>query len=150
MGKRLGKNCSVKLGSDTVVGIGKATINGVSVDDVDFTAFLDDFKQMESGLKDGGTISFDGYCDVDDVTGQEALRYYQNEGTDITNLFIYVDNTSRFEACQTAGYWSPNTTQNASTVTSSCRITSVQIDAAVADSLKISFEAKVDGIYVFV
>lgn len=150
MAKKHAKYCSVKIGTSTVVGMGSWSHNGVTIDDIDVTAFGDTWKKFEDGLKDGGSISFEGWWDVADVTGVEYLRYAANQGTNITNLRLYIDNTSYFEPCQTTGYWSPTTTTGADTYPSYVEVRSCPLNAAVADVIRVSFELKVSGAMVLI
>jgi hypothetical protein len=150
MAKKHAKYCAVKIGTSTVVGLGTWSLNGVTIDDIGVTAFGDTFKQFEDGLKDGGTISFDGWWDCADVTGQEALRYAQNQGTNLTTLRLYIDNTSYFEPCQTTGYWSPTTTSGADTYPSYVEIKSCPLNAANDNVIRVTFEAKVSGCMVLI
>lgn len=150
MGKRVGKNCKVTLGSDKVLGIGTWSMDGISVDEIDGTEFEDDFKQYDMGLKDGGGLSFDGWLDPDDVTGQEALAHALLEGTDLADLRLYVDDTSYYEPNQTAGYFSPGVPTGMNTPVSHVNITGNPINVDKSDLIKVSFTGKCSGVMVLV
>ena len=150
MSKRVGKDCAVKIGTNTVVGMGTWTMSGITADQLETTEFLSEWKEYDFGLKDGGAISFNGLADPDDTTGQEALREANVENTDLTTLRLYVDNTSYYEPCQTTGYLSPSTTTGAATVASHVNIVSYDISADKAGMLQCSFSAKVSGVMVLV
>lgn len=150
MSYRSGKDCAVKLGSATIVGMGTWEISGITADQMATDAMGDNWKSFEFGMKDGGTISFNGLSDPDDVTGQEELMLANIANTDLPNLRFYVDDTSYYEPCQTTGYFSPNNTTGIDTVLSWVNVTSYSISADKADVNKVSFTAKVSGVMVLV
>jgi hypothetical protein len=150
MAGKVGYICSVKLGSNTVKLIGAWSLDGIAADQIDTSAFTDNWKTFEFGMKDGGTISFSGLYDPTDADGQQALMNANLENTDLTTLKLYVDSTSYFEPCQTTGYFSPTTTQNASTKLSNVNITGFNVAADKADVIKVDFTAKVSGVMVLV
>ena len=51
---------------------------------IDATVFGDDWKQDKIGIRDGGTLSFGGYFDWADTTGQRFLSSKLNQGVVIT------------------------------------------------------------------
>ena len=51
---------------------------------IDATVFGDDWKQDKIGIRDGGTITFGGYFDWADSTGQRFLSSKWNQGVAIT------------------------------------------------------------------
>jgi hypothetical protein len=53
-----GKDCKVTLGANTVVGMGTWAISGITADQMDASAFNDNWKTFEFGMKDGGTVTF--------------------------------------------------------------------------------------------
>lgn len=127
-----GRNAAVKIGTNTVVGMGKWTIEGVSVDQIDVSAFGTVWKTFEAGMVDGGTVSFDGYYDKTDTTGQTLLIAANVAGTHLTSIRFYVDATS---------YYIPEyTTQGAYVL-----ITGYTITHDKADVARISFQGKVSG-----
>ena len=150
MSYRSGKDCAVKLGTSTVVGMGTWSIEGITADQMDASAMGDNWKSFEFGMKDGGTISFSGLADPDDVTGQEVLQLANIANTDLTTLRLYVDNTSYYVPCQTTGYFSPTNTTGIDTKLSWVNVTSFSINADKADLVKIDFTAKVSGVMVLV
>lgn len=150
MAYKIGKDGSVKLGSATIVGMGTWTMDGVTTDQVDTSAFGDTWKTFEYGQKDGGTISFNGHGDPADTTGQQALLQANLYASDLTNLRFYVDNTSYFEPCQTTGYFSPTLTTGAPTKLSTLCITAYNASLDKAGVMAISFTAKVSGCMAFV
>ena len=132
MGLKIGRLASVRLGATQVLGIGTWEMSGITTDQLESTEFGDAWKTYEYGLKDGGQITFSGLYDPADTTGQNALRTYNEESTQVTSLRLYVDNTS---------YWIPATTGPASYVV----ITAYDVKADKSGMMTCSFTAKVSG-----
>jgi hypothetical protein len=146
MGYKAGKNCKVTLGASTVVGIGTWKLDGITADQMDTSAFGDNWKSFEFGMKDGGTLTFSGLCDPADTTGQQQLQSYNIGNTDVTSLRLYVDNTSYYVPCQTTSYYAPGALSTGiATVLSWVNITSFSIGAERAGMLTIDFTAKISG-----
>lgn len=145
-----GKLCSVRLGAVSVVGMGTWSLAGVTADQMDASDFQDNWKSFEFGMKDGGTITFSGLLDASDTTGQQALDYANNENTDITDFRLYVNSTSYYIPCKTAGYFSPTTTTGADTQVSYVNITSLDKGAEMASLCNVSYTAKVSGSMVLI
>ena len=101
MGLKVGRDAAVKLGASTIVGQGTWSMNGITLDQLESTSFGDSWKKFVLGMRDGGTLGFNGFYDPADTTGQEALLNYQINGTEVTSLRMYIDNTSYWEPCQT-------------------------------------------------
>lgn len=141
---------SIKYGGNSLVGMGTFSISGVSADQMDTTAFGSNWKTFAFGIKDGGTISLSGLFDPDDANGQVALMAANIANTDITNLKLYIDNTSYLVPCQTTGYFSPGLTSNQDTIPSWVNVTSYSINADKADIIKIDFSFKISGVMVLV
>ena len=150
MAKKIGKDCKVALGASTIVGMGTWSMSGISAEQIEATSFGDNWRSFETGVKDGGEVSFNGFLDPADVTGQEELMQYNIESTDVTSLRLYVDSTSYYEPCQTTGYFSPSTTTGNSTVLSHINVTSYEVGADKSGLLTVSFSAKVSGCMVLI
>ena len=150
MSRRVGKDAKVALGANTVAEMTQWAIEGIQTDEFDASAFGDTWKQFEYGMKDGGTVSFNGHYDPDDTTGQQALQQANLYNSAVTNLRLYVDNTSYFEPCQTTGYFSPNLTTGAPTQLSSVKITALNVNADQSGIEAVSFSGKVSGVMVLV
>lgn len=127
-----GKDCKVTIGATKIVGMGAWSINGITADQLEDTAFGDDWKTFVYGMKDGGQVSFNGYYDKTDSTGQDILRTANENETELTDLRFYVDDTS---------YWRPNSTAPASHII----ITAWDISADKANLVQCSFTGKVSG-----
>jgi hypothetical protein len=145
-----GKDCKVTLGANTVVGMGTWSLDSVTTDQMDASAFNDNWKSFEFGMKDGGTISFGGLYDAADTTGREALQLARLNNTDLTTLRLYIDDTSYYEPCQTTGYFSPTNTTGNDTVVSHVNVLTCPMNADKADLVKIDFTCKVSGVMVLV
>ena len=151
MSKRPGKDCVVKLGANTVVGMGTWSISGVTADKMETSEFGDNWKTYAFGMKDGGTISFSGLSDPDDTTGQEALKLANVENTDLTDIRFYVDDTSYYHPNSTTGYFSPaSTTGNDTPASCYCNVDSYSESADKSGMLMIDFTATVSGVMVLV
>jgi hypothetical protein len=146
----VGKDGKVALGADTVVGMGTWSIDGITTDEFECSSFGDNWKSYSYGMKDGGTISFNGHYDPTDTTGQEALLQANLHNSSLTNIRLYVDNTSYFEPCQSTGYFSPNLTTGADTLLSNVRITAFNIGLDKSGLGTISFTGKVSGLMVLI
>jgi hypothetical protein len=133
-----GRNATVRMGTTAVVGIGTWNFEGVTVDQIDTTAFGSIWKTFEAGMMDGGTISFEGYFDPSDSAGQAQLMTYNEDGTHIvgggvaTGLRFYYS---------TGGYYEAATSNPVSYIL----MTSYSVKADKADVARITFSAKISG-----
>lgn len=98
---KVGYKASVKLGSDTVSEMGTWSLDGITVDLLDATSFGDEFKEYVLGVGDYGTVSFGGFYNMTDTTGQKVLWSALENKSKINNIRFYIDNTS---------YYTPNVT----------------------------------------
>ena len=146
----VGKDGKVSLGANSVVGMGTWSLDGIQVEEFDASAFGDTWKKFEYGMKDGGTISFNGHYEPTDTTGQQALQQANLYNSDLTDIRLYVDNTSYWEPCQTTGYSSPNLTTGAPTKLSSVTITAFNIGMDKSGLGTVNFTGKVSGVMVLV
>ena len=150
MSVKVGHLGKVQLGATTIVGMGTWTMSGITSDQMDASDFGDNWKVYEFGMKDGGQVTFNGLLDPADNTGQEALQIANMDNTDLTSLRLYVDNTSYYEPCQSAGYFSPSSTTGQDTRASHVNITSFEISMDKSGLAQISFTGKVSGLMVLV
>jgi len=134
MANKLGRWAKVTLGSNTVAGLGNWSVEGIAVDQIETTSFGSVWKTFESGMLDGGTMSFSGNFDPDDTSGQEMLRAANLGATHLTSMRFYVDSTSYFEADQTS--ISPK---------SFILITSWNINVDKAGVAQTTFSGKISG-----
>lgn len=128
----VGYNTKVTLGTDKILGMGNWTMSGVTTDLLESTEFGTEWKSYELGLKDGGEVSFNGFYDKSDTTGQNALRTANTDATKLTDLRFYVDETS---------YYVPSTTDPVSYAI----VTSYDISADMGELVNTSFSCKVSG-----
>jgi len=148
-GSKSGKDCKVTLGTTSVLGMGTWSLNGITSEQFDNSEFGDNWKTFLFGMKDGGQVTFSGLFKPGDVTGQDALREANLENTDITNMRLYIDDTSYFEPCQTTGYFSVvGEMTSADTQYSWVNITSYNISADKSGLMQTDFTAKVSGCFV--
>ena len=146
----VGKDGKVTLGASTVAGMGTWSYDGVTVEEFDTSAFGDEWKTFLYGMKDGGTVTFNGHYDPTDVTGQQALQQANLYNSARTSLRLYVDDTSYYAPCSATGYFSPTLTTGAPTVLSSVTITSFNVGLDKSGLGTTSFTAKVSGLMVLV
>lgn len=151
MGVKVGHLGKVTLGSDTIVAMGTWTLSGITADQMESSAFGDNWKTYEFGMKDGGQISFNGFLDPSDTTGQQALQKANMDNTDLTSLQLWVDNTSYYTPSQSTAYFAPGSLSTGqSGAVSVVNITSYDISMDKAGLATISFTAKVSGVMVLV
>jgi hypothetical protein len=150
-----GKDCSIKVGSNKVLGMGTVTLDGVTTQQLDATEFGSEWSRFKSGIKTGGTITFNGFFHADDSSGQNYLRRANVQGTEVTTLYIELDEDAtsglRYEPCQTTGYWDPGLgSTGMNTELSYVLITSFNVGAEKNGLCTASFTATVSGCMVLV
>lgn len=133
-----GNVAKVALGSAVVKGMVDWSMDGVSVELLDTTAFGDTAKKFMTGLLDYGTVSFNGHYDPADVTGQTILQSANMNNSKVTDIRLYVDSTS---------YWTPNITADSD---AGLQMQSFNIKQAVNGLGSISFSGKCTGPWVLV
>lgn len=138
MAARIGREAAVKLGTNTIVGIGNWSFDGITIDLVEKTAFGDRFKKYELGLGDYGTVSFNGFWDMADTTGQAILWSHYINFSALNSLRFYVDATS---------YYTPNTnvTSSGGQADAGILLTTVKITQDKGDIARIDFTARMTG-----
>jgi len=151
MAVKVGHLGKVALGASTIVAMGTWSMTGITADQMESSAFGDNWKTYEFGMKDGGQITFNGFLDPADTTGQQALQKANIDNTDLTSLRLYADNTSYYTPCQTTGYFAPGSLSTGqSTILSHVNITSYDIGMDKSGLGTISFTAKVSGVMVLI
>jgi hypothetical protein len=138
MAFKAGNNAKVKLGANTIVGMGNWELPGISTDLLESTAFGDTAKQFMTGLLDYGNVNFGGLYDPADTTGQDILISANKNNSKIGNLRLYVDNTS---------YWTPNVTVDSD---AGMLVQSVAIGMDKSNLGTIKFSGKCTGPWVLV
>jgi hypothetical protein len=145
----VGKDGKVTLGANTVVGMGTWAIDGVTVEEFDASAFGDTWKSFQYGMKDGGTVSFNGHYEPTDVTGQQMLMLANLYNSALTDLRLYIDNTSYFVPSQSTSYFAPGAYSTGMPGrVSSVTITTFNIGLDKSGLGTISFTGKVSGLMV--
>jgi hypothetical protein len=145
----VGKDGKVTLGVNTVVGMGTWTIDGVTVEEFDASKFGDTWKAYQYGMKDGGTVSFNGHYEPTDVTGQQMLMLANLYNSALTDLRLYIDNTSYFVPSQSTSYFAPGAYSTGMPGrVSSVTITTFNIGLDKSGLGTVSFTAKVSGLMV--
>lgn len=148
MSVKVGHLGAVKLGTTTVLGMGTWTISGVTADQLESSVFTNNWKTFEFGMKDGGQVTFNGLLDPADDAGQSLLQKYNMDNTDVTDLRLYVDDTSWYEPNQTTGYFNNTSSSGEDTPVSLVNITSYDIGLDKSGLGTISFTAKISGLMV--
>jgi len=128
---KVGRNCSVRIGTKQTLGIGTWTISGIDADVIEDTEFGDTYKTYVIGFREGGNISFSGHYDPTDASGQDVIRTAWENATEVTSLRLYVDSTSYWLVSDSIG---------------GLYITSWEVSADKADIARCSFTAKVSGL----
>lgn len=139
-----GVNTMVTLGLTRIVGIGTWRFDGITTDMIEVSELCGEWKTFLCGLKDGGSVSFDGYYDMT-IDHHHALIDYNLRCVCLTSLRFYL-------SCNTDGsYWKPTKTGVAgSGMTNSCiRIESFEISADKGGLASISFTGKIEGSMTF-
>ena len=135
-----------------IVGIGTWRFSGVTTDMIEVSEMCGIYKTYLCGLKDGGTVSFDGYYDSPaSASGGSPYHHklidYNQECKCITSLRFYL-------SCkQNGSYWAVTSTEPnlhggvaGSGMTGSCiRIESFEIGADKGGLVSISFTGKIQG-----
>lgn len=129
MATYLGRNASVKLGTDTVAELAEWTLN-ITADAIKQGTFGSTWGKTHGLAETNWNGSFSGLLDISDATGQSVLEDAVISGTKLTNLRLYVDSTS---------YYTPDTATDAD---AGCYITSYNSTATHGDVIRVdvSFE----------
>lgn len=134
MSVKLGFRGAVKLGTYTVAEIGNWKMSGYTREAIDTSHFGSEEKTFEFGIADGGTLTFSGSFDPADANGQAMLESACKNASKLTNIRLYVDNTS---------YFTPDVTGNS---VSCVLITKcLSVDFASNGIGKIDFEGRISG-----
>jgi hypothetical protein len=135
---KVGKLAKVTLGTYTISELGQWSLDGITVDLLDASAFGDEFKTYVLGVGDYGTISFGGHFDMTDTTGQVVLDSAHRNKSAIANIRFYIDNTS---------YYTPNVTVKSD---SAILMQTIRIAFEKYGIGSIDFTAKCTGPWVLV
>ena len=138
---------NVTIGTDTVVGMGTWSMPGISTDQLDASAFQDTWKTYLYGMKDGGTITFNGHLNMSDTVGQQILVAANAKNSALDNLMFWMDSVSYWEPNQTTDYLGPGILSTGMGTPGLCSVNIVAMTIGMDKSGlgTISFTAKVNG-----
>jgi hypothetical protein len=138
---------NVTIGTDTVVGMGTWSMPGISTDQLDASAFQDTWKTYLYGMKDGGTITFNGHLNMQDTVGQQILVAANAQNSSLSNLMFWMDSISYWEPNQTTDYLGPGILSTGMGTPGLCSVNIVAMTIGMDKSGlgTISFTAKVNG-----
>ena len=147
-----GKDCKVvyvdtNSVDHTVASMGTWKLDGITADQVETSSFGSNWKSFAFGMKDGGTVTFSGFKDPDDFTGQNTLELLNVNNEPTTRIKLFAGATKYYQPNLTTGYWSPDTayTTGQDTTASQVYITSFNIGADKSGMMTVDFTAKVTG-----
>lgn len=139
MSVKVAKDGAVKIGTYNVSEMGTWQISGMTNDMLEHSEFGDEEKEFEFGMTDYGSISFNGFFDMADTTGQKLLESAFINKSKFTNaLKFYIDNTS---------YYTVDVTNNSA---SAFLMQSISVGFDKSGIGTITFQAKVSGRLVLV
>jgi len=143
----VGKDGKVTIGSNTVVGMGTWSMPGISVEQLDASSFGDQWKTFLYGMKDGGTLTFNGHLNLQDTTGQQLLLAANAKNSAFTTLRFYVNSVSYWEPCATTDYFAPGPLSTGMGTPGLCSVNIVGITCGMDKSGigTVSFTAKING-----
>lgn len=152
MATTVGKDAKVTIGTTTVLGMGTWSMGGVTTEEFDASAFGDQWKTFLYGMKDGGTITFNGHLNMADVTGQQILFAANAKNSAIASLRFYVDNTSYWVPNQTTDYFGPGALSTGMGTPGLCNvnITGISVGEDKSGLGTVSFTARINGVMAFV
>ena len=152
MGKYVGYLGNVQIGTNTVVGMGTWSMPGISTDQLDASAFRDTWKTYLYGMKDGGTITFNGHLDMADTTGQQIMIAANAKNSSLNSLRFYMDSTSYWVPNQTTDYLGPGALSTGMGTPGLCSVNIVAMTVGMDKSGlgTVSFTAKVNGVMAMV
>ena len=130
-----GRDGKVVIGTYTVAEMASWSLD-LSNDEIDTTAFGSTWKKSDVGMR-GWSLSVEGHYDPSDSTGQADIETAWADGSLVTTVKLYVDNTS---------YWVPDITTDAN---AGGRITSYSISQAHDTVAGISFTLSGSGPITF-
>ena len=94
----------------TVAEMGNWSVGGINRNMIDYTAFGDTVMKFKPGMLDPGTITFSGFYDGTDSTGQVSLIEAMSSGVAISNttgrihsLRLWANSDTDFDSY---GFWS--------------------------------------------
>ena len=139
MSVKVGKIAAVKLGTYDISEMGTWSVSGMTNEMLEHSKFGDQEKEFEFGMADYGAISFNGFFDMTDTTGQRLLESAFINKSKFTNaLKFYIDNTS---------YYTADVTNNSA---SAFLMQSISVNYDKSGIGTITFQVKISGRLVLV
>ncbi len=147
MATPVGKDGKVTIGSTTVVGMGTWSMPGITTEEFDNSSFGDQWKTFLYGMKDGGTITFNGHMDMTDTTGQQILLAANVKNSALPGLRFYLNSASYFVPNQTTDYFAPGAMSTGMGTPGACSVNIVSFAVGMDKSGlgTINFSARVNG-----
>ena len=126
-----GRLAKVMYGSVKIAGLSTWTLSGFVNPTLDSTTFGDTVQSFVfGGMADPGTVTFNGFHDPADTTGQVALAAAARAGISLSNLYFY-ETTTKYWAVAAGGLILPT----------KCDSITFEKNALAT----VSFEGKVSG-----
>jgi len=131
MAARNGRLAKVMYGSVKIAGLSTWSMSGFTNPTLDDTEFGDTVQSFVfGGMGDPGTVTFEGFHDITDTTGQVALSAACIAGTELSNLYFY-ETTTKYWAVAAGGKILPTKCDS--------------ITFEKASLATVSFEGKISG-----
>lgn len=136
MATKNGRNSSVKYGTYTVAEMASWDLD-LSNAEIDTTVFGSTWGKSDVGMRKW-TLTVAGFYDPTDANGQNAMEDKWADGTLVSTIKCYVDNTS---------YWVPDTTTDSQ---AGGRVTTYRIGATKDGVASVNFTLSGSGPITFV
>jgi hypothetical protein len=143
-----GHECKVANLSNQILGMGVFTLPLGTLAELDDTEFGDDWMKRKYGIRDGGSVTFNGNFKLGDTTGQDVIHAAFLNKTELTDIRFYVGSSSYFAPCRTTGYVSPSQTTGGPTQISHMVITASEVGADKSQLVTRSFTGQMTGCLV--
>jgi hypothetical protein len=139
-----GKDCKFEIDGVAVAGMGAFSYKPGASKEYDDTEFGDKSEKVVMGIRERGTISFDGLAKLSNAE-QEKLKRAQVNGRNLTSLAARLASSRSLVPNQTTGYHSPLSTTGNDTEPSYINIRSFEINTVKDGLAKVSFSGVVSG-----
>jgi len=125
--------------------MGEWSISGISRNMIDFTAFGDVTMKHKGGMLDPGTLTFSGWFDASDSTGQQALITLLSSGTLIASSSMTSPNRLRLWTNDDTSFPGYGYFQVPAGANSGVYITGMETGTNKDGLCSVSFTAKITG-----
>ena len=144
MGLVKGKDCKITYDGNVVASMGTWKLDGITADQIDTSCFGSNWKSFCYGMKDGGTITFSGFKDPDDVSGQNSLALLNVNNNPTSKIKLWAGSTRYYQPNLSTGYWSPGALSTGQDTTPALvYITSFNVGAEKSGMMTMDFTGKV-------